>query len=223
MSDPIQGVTSGGSSTTAPANTGAAGTVEDRDTFLRLLTTQLANQDPASPYDSQQFVAQLATFAQVERLTALQSRLDTIAAGIGALNANGAADLVGKGALGRGDQVVCHGGDTQMSYHTDVPLTGSVLTITDASGAVVASRALGPLASGDGVATWDGRDNLGLPVADGTYTFSISGTDTAGGSIDVEERVEGVIDAVDYTTGTPLPSVGGVAVPMANIIRLFLA
>lgn len=48
----------------------------DYDSFLRLLVAEMKNQDPSNPMDSTQYVAQLATFSQVEQSVQINKRLD---------------------------------------------------------------------------------------------------------------------------------------------------
>lgn len=72
----------GGAGTTAeaPARADQMG----RDAFLRLLTTQLAHQDPTNPMENGEFVAQLAQFSSLEQLTQMQQTLEAIATALGA-------------------------------------------------------------------------------------------------------------------------------------------
>ena len=69
-----------GTTATQAASTTTASTTQalGRDTFLRLLTTQLAHQDPMKPQADGEFIAQLAQFSSLEQLTQIQETLETI-------------------------------------------------------------------------------------------------------------------------------------------------
>ncbi len=84
--------TATGTGSTAPISRNDLG----KDDFLRLLTAQLANQDPLQPTDNQAFIAQLAQFSSLEQLQGVSSRLDTLLVAQTSGNQLTAASLVGK-------------------------------------------------------------------------------------------------------------------------------
>lgn len=75
---PLAQTSSNSSSTSAPSLTSAADNLANESTFLKLLVSQLKNQDPENPQDGTQFVAQLAQFSSLEQELQMKQDLDTI-------------------------------------------------------------------------------------------------------------------------------------------------
>jgi flagellar basal-body rod modification protein FlgD len=75
-------------------STGQTNSLAKTETFLQLLVAQIRNQDPLSPADGTQFLAQLAQFSQLEQLVGLRSDLNQIAAGATSDSASAASQVV---------------------------------------------------------------------------------------------------------------------------------
>lgn len=121
-----------GSAAQDPLATAASRNQLDYDAFLRLLTTQLTNQDPLNPMDNTEYVAQLATFSEVEQSIQTNQMLETLLSA----NAIAAADgLIGR-TLTTGDgavsgeivsvQITRDGSVATLAGGEEVPITEGV-------------------------------------------------------------------------------------------------
>jgi flagellar basal-body rod modification protein FlgD len=167
------------SATTAPsfapataAGTGTAKVTSDFETFLRMLTVQIQNQDPLNPMESTEFAEQLATFSTVEQ----QVRTNDLLAGLGAqMNLMGLSQL--SGWVGREARVAAPAswtpGDTPIELFPNPPVRADrvELVVRDATGAEVYRKRL-PEVSLDPV-QWNGTDTDGVAVEAGQYSFSL--------------------------------------------------
>jgi flagellar basal-body rod modification protein FlgD len=192
-----------------------------KDAFLRLLTTQLQHQDPTNPVRNEDFVAQLAQFASLEQLTGVNERLEGVYVALAAMNNASMASLLGTEVVVRGDRIAYDGeGEVELMYSAPADAASATLTIYAEDGSVVWSGDAGALEAGDGTVTWPGVDTSGAPVPEGDYTFAITAFDENGDPIDVEERMAGVIDQMDYSTGAPMPSIDGASFAIGDILSL---
>jgi flagellar basal-body rod modification protein FlgD len=206
----------------APQDPSAAGTTHlGEDAFLRLLTTQLQHQDPTNPVRNEDFVAQLAQFASLEQLTGVNERLEGVYVALAAMNNASMASLLGTEVVVRGDRLSYEGeGEVELMYASPAEAASATLTIYGEDGAVVWSGDAGALEAGEGTVTWPGVDTDGGPAPAGDYTFAIVAYDANGDPIDVEERMAGVIDEMDYSTGAPMPSIDGASFSIGDILSL---
>jgi len=192
-----------------------------RDTFLRLLTTQMQNQDPSSPMDNEEFVAQLAQFTSLEQLMGIQSNLESVYMAISAMNNASMASLLGTDVVAIGNGVhVGESGSVDLHWEAQTEATTASVTVLDADGHPVYNEELGSLEAGEGSFTWDGKDENGERVPEGDYTFVVNAFDQSGQPVAVQTLVVGTIDEMDYSTGGPLPSINGTVVDIGSILRL---
>jgi flagellar basal-body rod modification protein FlgD len=205
-----------------PQEASTMGTTElGQDAFLRLLTTQLQYQDPENPLQNEDFVAQLAQFATVEQLTSSNDLLEGVYAAIAAMNNASMASLVGSGVIARGNEFYYDAsGSKDLYFNAPSEVQSATLTVYNEAGAVVFTGNLGSLPEGESITNWDGRDSNGSPMPEGTYTFKVTGLDAEGNVIDIEERITGTITEMDYSSGTPMPSVDGITMSIGDILTL---
>ena len=187
-------------------------------TFLTLLTTQLKNQNPLDPLDTNQFTQQLVQFAQVEQQLKSNDLLNTLTILQNATLATGALNFVGATVVIAGNTANLTKGQASWGYTTSKPATAT-FTIQDSKGAVVytESRVINP---GDQQFTWNGRSTDGKTMPDGAYKLTVTAKDSNGQSVAVSTDVEGIVDSVDLTKNPPVLSIGGQDFTLDKIKRV---
>jgi flagellar basal-body rod modification protein FlgD len=167
--------------------------------FLKLLTTQLQNQDPTAPLDTNQFTQQLVQFAQVEQQLATNSNLENLIKLQGTSQLTALTPLIGRTVEIDGGALPLQDGEAAGSYTLSTPTTETAITITNAAGRVVRTAA-GETAAGTHGFVWDGRDNSGARLPDGLYALTVTGqtgTSTAQATTTVYGRVTGAERGTD--------------------------
>lgn len=193
----------------------------DRDAFMRLLTTQLQSQDPLSPTDNGEFVAQLSQFTSLERMEQVARSVEMMAVGLSANTSAQMVSFVGRQVEARTDKVVVNaqGQPSATRWEVKGQAASVDVEIRDASGKIV--RTMSPSAPFDGVHTlgWDGLNDSGGPCEAGTYTVSFIAKDAAGKSLPTELKSTLEVQGVHYASGVPkLELEGGVQVGVGDIL-----
>ncbi len=148
--------------------------VSPQDRFLKLLVTQLKNQDPLNPMDNAQMTSQMAQISTVEGIDKLNGTLKMILEGSNENQAMQAAALVGHGVLVPGSGLALAGGMAIGGIELDGPADRVTLTIKDASGIAVKTLEMGGREAGSHGFAWDGKTDGGVQAADGTYSISLN-------------------------------------------------
>ena len=185
-------------------------------TFLTLLTTQLKNQDPTSPMDSNQFTQQLVMYSQVEQQIDTNSNLKTL---ISQGTSNAAA--VTTGYLGKKVSIIngnasLTGGAATWTYNLATAAAANQLSVTDANGKLVYSGA-GEATSGNHSFAWNGKDINGNQLADGSYKLTVTATDASGAAVTSTVASAGTVNQIDMTGAAPRLIIGNMEVDMADI------
>ncbi len=141
----------------------------DFDTFLKLLTTQMKNQDPLQPMESTEFVAQLAAFSSVEQQIGSNTRLDQILEALAGTGADGYAAWIGKEVLAPASASFS-GDPIEITVTPNDEADSAVLVVTNDFGQVVDRE---QVSATSGTVTWDGTDSLGAAAPDGLYSFTL--------------------------------------------------
>ncbi|HTW33495.1 MAG TPA: flagellar hook capping FlgD N-terminal domain-containing protein [Rhizomicrobium sp.] len=186
------------------------------NTFLTLLTTQLQNQDPLSPMDSTQFTQQLVEYSQVEQQintnTNLQSLISLQQAGAGAASVG----YLGKEVTVTNGSAALTNGSATWNYSLASSAAATTLTVTNSSGQTVYSGS-GATASGSNTFTWNGQDNNGNQMADGTYTLAVTATDANGNAVTTNVTSTGTVSEINLSGSSPQLMIGSLAVPLTAV------
>ena len=177
-------------------------------TFLTLLTTQLQNQNPLDPLDTNQFTQQLVQFAGVEQQLKTNDQLTTLVSLQQTAQSTQALTFVGKTAVVDGSTTNLV--NSAASWNLSVPTNSNVaITIANSTGQNVFSGNY-PVTAGDNQAfAWDGKGNDGAQWPDGKYKLTATAADTAGNAVAVSTQIQGVVNSVDLTQSPPLLSING--------------
>jgi flagellar basal-body rod modification protein FlgD len=195
---------SAGSTASALGNTEIA---SNFTTFLQLLVTQLKNQDPLSPMDTNQFTQQLVEFASVEQQMKSNDSLSTLVTLQRAAQATSALALVGATVVVNGSTAQLSNGRATWTLNAAKPATATISS-ADATGRTAYTGTF-TINSGSQSFVWDGRGNDRTLWPDGTYTLTATATDASGQSSSISTQVEARVDSVDLTKNPPLMSING--------------
>ena len=208
---------SSSNSTSTTINNSLASLASNSQTFLTLLTTQLKNQDPTSPLDTNQFTAQLTQMTGVEQQLLSNQLLQQLVNQSSGSGVTGAVDLIGKSVTASGSTATLQSGAATWQYSLGGAAANVTVQVSDSSGNVVFQ---GPANSGSGAQsfTWNGKNTAGQQQADGgTYTLTVSAVDGSGNTVPVSNAVNGTASAVEQVNGQTMVTVGGVQVPLSAI------
>ena len=213
-------VTATGSATsasTAAKGQGSAVLTSDFQTFLKMLTVQMQNQDPLNPIDSTDYAVQLATFSGVEQQVQTNQLLGAMATQFGLMGMSQLAGWVGQEARAAAD-VWYSGTPVTLSPNPVASADEAVLVVKDAKGNLVTRESL-PVSTD--LSQWFGADAAGDPLPEGRYSLSLeSWRDGELLQTDPVEYYGRVIEARGGSGGTRLVFDGGIEVAATEITAL---
>ena len=186
--------------------------------FLQLLTTQLKNQNPLDPLDTNQFTQQLVQFAQVEQQLKSNDQLSTLVSLQKTAQSTQALGFVGETVVVDGANATLANGSAKWSLNVPKPATVSV-TIQSTTGQTVFSGNY-TMNAGMQDFIWDGKSANGTQWPDGNYKMTLTAQDTAGQAVAIPTEVEGVVNSVDITKSPPTLSVAEQEFTLDKIKRI---
>lgn len=207
--------------TDAASRTTAARTslTSNFETFLSLLTSQLKNQDPLSPLDSNDFTQQLTQMSGVEQQLLTNDLLTSLlAAQQGGLG--GASSYIGKDATAVWSATRLEGGKANWSYELGTSASEATLSVIDGSGKTVWTGPAPDRSSGTHDFVWNGKTTAGGQLTNGgVYSLKVT---AKSGTNDVQTQVltRGTVTGVEMADGKPYLTVGAALVPLSSVIGL---
>ena len=191
------------------------------NTFLQLLTTQLRNQDPTAPMDPNQMVGQLSQFSMVEQQIAVNKHMNSLISLQRSAVMLDAAGLVGQKVEVESRSIELRGGVTQALAlpSADGAARQARIAITNQAGDTV-REAVVPLGGSGSNWTWDGLNDAGRAVADGTYV-TIAGLDDSGRPrSSITSAVSGTVTSIERSGDLAMLSVGTLVAPVDALRRV---
>lgn len=203
------------SATATSLSNSRTGIANNFDQFLQLLTTQLKNQSPLDPLDTNQFTQQLVQFAGVEQQLRTNETLSSLVTANKVNNATSALGFVGANVtLDRKGSPMQDG---QVKWLFNAPRAGTAsVTIKDPDGNTVYVGAK-TLSAGEQEYTWDGKLPNGSQASAGEYTISVSASDSARQVMDVKAYMLARVDSVDVSGDSPTIKVGNLDLALTDV------
>lgn len=199
---------------TAQANSALS---SDFETFLKMLTAQMQNQDPLNPVDSTEFASQLAQFSSVEQQVRTNDLLSVMGQQLGIMGMGQLQGWVGMTARAE-MPVAFEGGPVEVTLNPAPGAELARLVVRDARGGIVAQQDVPP---GGGAFTWSGRTETGNTLPSGVYELSVDsfqGEELLGTSA-VESQAR-IVEARLEAGTTVLVMEGGALVPASGVLGL---
>ena len=201
--------------TPGPAKTNAISS--DFETFLKMLTTQLKNQDPLKPIDSADYAVQLATFSGVEQQVRTNQLLENLGAQFGVMGMSQLAAWVGQEARAAGP-VWMDGDAVTLAPESKAGADRAILVVRDAAGGMVSREDMPPATT---AYEWFGADIEGNPLPTGKYSLTMESY--AGDRLLATAPVQAysrIMEAKNGPAGTTLILEGGIEVAAKDITAL---
>lgn len=169
--------------------------------FLQLLTTQLQNQDPLDPMQSEEFTNQLVQFSQVEQAIIGNEKLDTLLTQVSNNQLGQSLSYIGKDVYYKGTSIYNEGQPMKVGYAIEGEPKSASLRIIDKNGQVVRTLSL-PQGSASGNITWDGKDEFGVAAAaNQNYTVRVDALSAEDKSLKTYTGVPAHVEGVETLEG----------------------
>ena len=190
--------------------------------FLRLLVTQMRNQDPTKPTNPSQFLNEISALSEVSDMNGMSTSMTNLANSMSSNQLLGGTNLIGQTVLASGTSAtLAKGGSITGAVNPPAGATALTVQVTDANGAAVDSFTVAPQ-SGLTPFTWNGATASGGTAPAGTYHFSVT-ADTNGTKSSLTPQLAYTVNSVtlDPTSNSLTLNTNGGAVPFSSVSQVF--
>ena len=184
------------------ADTASKNDVLGKDAFLKLLVTQLQNQDPLNPLDDKEFIAQLAQFSSLEQMTNISEGITSLTEKTAQQDMLSAVSYIGKEVTAEGGTMTKAGNYVTPVYFTlDDAASQVFANIYDENKNLVRTEKFTSMQAGEFSFTWDGLDYNGNTANSGQYEVYFSAESATGATVFVDTEVSGTVTAIEQGDG----------------------
>ena len=191
----INSLNAANSSLAKKTDSSANSASDTQDRFLKLLVTQMKNQDPLNPLDNAQVTSQMAQLSTVSGIDKLNSTLQALSDSMSMSQSVSATSMIGHGVLVPGSAISLVNGQALGGVELTQPADSLKVAIQDAAGNVVRTMQLGAQEAGILPFAWDGQTDAGTAAASGSYKFTAEAV-LAGAKTDAATLAFGMVNAV---------------------------
>jgi flagellar basal-body rod modification protein FlgD len=188
-----------------------------QEDFLSLLMAQMKYQDPLNPMDNYQMSAQMAQLGTMEGINKLTQNMSVMNGYQASMSQLQTAGLIGKKVEVAGNHLILHQGNaSQGSYH--LSKAGKVkIGVYDSQGNLVRVMDEGTKDTAKQNFIWDGKNQVGEKLQDGTYTFKISAVDAKGVPISATSSMSGTVSGISFENGVTYVTLGSGKILLSDI------
>ena len=190
---------------------------EDLNQFLTLLTTQLQNQDPLDPLDSNEFTSQLVQFAEVEQQIFQNSNLETLIDLQEGTQISNLVNFINNTVEYTGQDVNVENSEGRITYNIPNGAVSTTISVINEAGVQVFTTD-GETQPGVHAFIWDGQNAQGIQQPDGLYRFQVNSQGVNGELLDVFQTAFGRVTGAGVVDGETTLFLGTVRTPQSDIL-----
>jgi flagellar basal-body rod modification protein FlgD len=218
----INSVTNTSTNTAAATSVApAAQTDEAQSRFMKLLVAQMQNQDPLNPMDNAQMTSQIAQLQTVSGINQLNTTVQSLLSNYQSVQQLQSTSMLGRQVLVPGDALSVINRNASVYFDLPQASDSTQVLVKDDSGKVLRTLNAGAQSAGIQTVQWDGKDDAGTQLADGSYKFDVQ-AQRNGVALDATKLSSGQVQSVSMgSNGARLniPSLGSFAMADVKEVR----